>query len=36
MGFDPTRPHRRRPADLVFVAAGVVVIIVLVVWALLG
>ena len=36
MGFDPTRPHRRRPADLVFVGAGVVVIIVLVIWALLG
>ena len=36
MGFDPTRPHRRRPADLVFVGAGVVLIVALVVWALLG
>jgi len=36
MGFDPTRPHRLRPADLVFVAAGLLVAVGLVVWALLG
>ena len=36
MGFDPTRPHRRRPSDLVFVAAGLLVAVALVVWALLG
>ena len=36
MGFDPTRPHRRRPSDLVFVAAGLLVAVGLVVWALLG
>ena len=36
MGFDPTRPQRRRPSDLVFVAAGLLVAVVLVLWALLG
>ena len=36
MGFDPTRPHRRRPSDLVFVVAGLLVAVGLVVWALLG
>ena len=36
MGFDPTRPHRRRPADLVFVGAGLLVAVALVVWALMG
>ena len=36
MGFDPTRPHRRRPADLLFVGAGLLVIAAVVLWALLG
>ena len=36
MGFDPTRPHRRRPSDLIFVGAGLLVAVALVVWALLG
>ena len=36
MGFDPTRPHRRRRSDLVFVGAGLLVVIALVVWAVLG
>jgi len=36
MGFDPTRPHRRRPADLVFVGAGLLVAVALVIWALMG
>ena len=36
MGFDPTRPHRRRPTDLVFVGAGLLVAVILVAWALLG
>ena len=36
MGLDPTRPHRRRPSDLIYVGAGLAVVIALVVWALLG
>jgi len=36
MGFDPTRPQRRRPSDLAFVVAGLLVAVGLVVWALLG
>ena len=36
MGFDPTRLQRRRPSDLVFVVAGLLVATALVVWALLG
>jgi hypothetical protein len=36
VGFDPSRRHRRRPSDIVFVVAGVLVAIVLVVWAFLG
>ncbi len=36
MGFDPTRKHRRRPADYVFVAASVIVALALLAWALLG
>ena len=36
MGMDPTRPHRRRPADLLYVGAGLLVVAALLVWALLG
>ena len=36
MGFDPHRPQKRRPSDLVFVAAGLVVALLLVLWAFLG
>jgi len=36
MGFDPTRKQQRRPSDYVFVVAGIVVAIVLVLWAFLG
>jgi hypothetical protein len=36
MGFDPTRKHKRTPFDYVYVAAGVVVCVALVVWALVG
>lgn len=36
MGFDPTRKHKRTPFDYVYVAAGVVVCVLLVVWALAG
>jgi|TARA_Y100000588_G_scaffold272184_1_gene288001 hypothetical protein len=36
MGFDPQRPHRRRPADLAYVAVGVVVGVLLLLWAFLG
>jgi hypothetical protein len=34
--MDPTRPHRRRPTDIVFVAAGLVVALLLLLWALFG
>ena len=33
MGFNPFRPHRRSTADLVFVAAALVLTSVLVLWA---
>lgn len=33
VGFNPFRSHRRRPADYVFVGAGIVVCAVLVAWA---
>lgn len=36
MGMDPTRPHRRRPTDYVFVGAGLLVMALLVLWALSG
>jgi hypothetical protein len=36
MGFDPSRPHQRRPSDYVFVLAGLLVAILLVAWAFLG
>jgi hypothetical protein len=36
MGFDPTRPTRRRASDYVLVAAAIVVCLILVLWALLG
>lgn len=36
MGLDPTRPHRSRGTDVVFVVAGVVIAILLVLWAFLG
>jgi hypothetical protein len=36
MGFNPMRAHRRRPSDLVYVGATVVVAVLLVVWAMLG
>lgn len=36
MGMDPTRPHRRRRTDYVFVAAGLLVALLLVTWALIG
>ena len=36
MGLDPTRPHRRRPADVVFVVAGVVVVVALLIWVFFG
>jgi hypothetical protein len=34
MGFNPFRPHRTGPADYLFVAAGVLVTLALVLWAL--
>lgn len=33
MGFNPYRPHRSSKADYVFVAAGLVVAVVLLLWA---
>ncbi len=36
MGFDPQRPQRRRPSDLLFVAAGLIVAVVLLLWAFFG
>jgi predicted nucleic acid-binding Zn ribbon protein len=34
--MDPTRPHRRRPTDLLFVGAAVLVAVLLVLWAFFG
>ena len=34
MGFDPQRSHRRRPSDVLYVGATVVIGILLVAWAL--
>ena len=34
MGFDPQRPQRRRPSDVIYVGAAVVVAVVLIAWAL--
>jgi hypothetical protein len=36
MGFNPHRTQRRRPTDYVFVAAGLLVVVALLLWALLG
>jgi hypothetical protein len=36
MGFDPSRPQRRRPTDYIFVAAAVVVLLLALAWAVLG
>jgi hypothetical protein len=36
MGFDPNRPHRRSPWDLLFVAAALLAAAAVVAWALLG
>ena len=36
MGMDPTRPHRRRPADYVFVGATIIAGVLLLVWVFFG
>jgi hypothetical protein len=36
MGFDPNRPYRRRPSDFIFVISGIVVALLLLIWAFLG
>jgi len=36
MGLNPYRPHKQRRSDIAFVAAGIVVAILLVLWALFG
>jgi len=36
VGFDPQRRHVRRPSDLMFVAAGFIVAVLAVAWALFG
>ena len=34
MGFDPRRPHHRRPSDVLYVGAAVVVAALLIAWTL--
>lgn len=36
MGFNPTRPHRKRPLDYAFVAAAILVALALLLWAAFG
>ncbi len=36
MGFNPNRPQRRRDSDIVFVVAGLLVALLLVLWAFFG
>jgi hypothetical protein len=36
MGFNPHRPQKRRPSDVAFVAAGLLVCVLLLLWAFLG
>ena len=36
MGFDPTRKQHRRPTDLLFVGAAVVVLVIALAWAIFG
>lgn len=36
MGFDPNRPVKRKDSDIVFVVAGLLVALALVLWALFG
>lgn len=36
MGLNPYRPQKQRRSDLVFVAAGILVAVALVLWALFG
>jgi hypothetical protein len=36
MGFDPNRPRVARKTDVLFVAAAVIVVVALVLWALLA
>jgi hypothetical protein len=36
MGMNPFRPHRRSPADYLMVAAALVVVVALVLWAIYG
>lgn len=36
MGFNPHRPQKQRPSDILFVAAGIIVAAALVAWALFG
>ena len=36
MGMDPTRPHRRRPTDYLYVGAALLVTLMLLVWAVVG
>ncbi len=36
MGLNPYRPHKQRRSDIAFVAAGILVAVLLVLWAFLG
>lgn len=36
MGMDPTRPHRRRRTDYLYVASGLLLSLLLLLWAMFG
>jgi len=36
MGFDPNRPFEKRKTDFMFVAAGLLIAVLLLLWAFLG
>ena len=36
VGFDPTRPFKAKKSDALFIAAGLVVTVALVIWAVVG
>jgi len=36
MGFDPNRPFKKRKTDFIFVAAGLLMAVLLLLWAFLG
>jgi len=36
VGFDPTRPFKAKKSDAIFIAAGIILTVALVIWALVG